>query len=143
MDQVEAILINSFQYEVTQVVQPANNKAPTWWPHIVREYDPKKWATSPDPDSYPVDGVWELPKLGDKNIYNWVQDEIFDKLLTGNEKKIIYTFIGRGYKIPLLKASKKLGLKPKEAKYQYESTLIKIKHQVDPDKIRIYFQQIV
>lgn len=143
MDRVEAILINAFQYERTQVVKPSNSKAPTWWPHIVREFDPKKWATSPDPDSYPVDGVWELPKLGDKEIYDWVEDTIFDKLLTGNEKKILFIFLGSGYRIPLKLASNKLGLRPVDALEQYEHVLLKIKNSLQPHQIHIYFQKIV
>lgn len=143
MDRVEAVLINAFQYERTQVKTPANNKSPTWWPPIVREFDPKKWATSPDPDSYPVDGVWELPKLGDVDVYNWVNQEIFYKLLTGEEKKILYIFLGSGYKIPVKLASNKLHLGQHEALHKYESILLKILHSVNRHDLDIYFQKIV
>ena len=143
MDRVEAILVNAFQYERTQVMTPANNKSPTWWPHIVREFDPKKWATSPDPDSYPVDGVWELPKLGDREVYDWVNNEIFDKLLTGEEKKILYAFLGNGYKISSHFASKILKCKSSEAKREYENILMKILHSINKDELRVYFQKIV
>lgn len=143
MDRIEAIIINYFQYERTQIKAPSNDKAPTWWPHIVREFDPKKWATSPDPDSYPVDGVWELPKLGDREIYDWVQNEIFNKLLTGKEKKILYVFLGNGYKIPNKIAGKILGLKPLEAYNKYRDVLMKLKNILPDNKIHIYFSKIV
>ena len=143
MDRVEAVLINAFQYERTQVMTPSNSKAPTWWPHIVREFDPKKWATSPDPDSYPVDGVWELPKLGDREVYDWVNNEIFDKLLTSKEKNILKVFLGNGYRLPLKLASKMLGCKQFEAKQEYEDTLMKILHSVNQNDLRVYFSKIV
>ena len=144
MDRVEAIIINAFQYENTQVMQPANNKSPTWWPKIVREYDPKKWATSPDPDSWPVDGVWELPKYGDIEIYNWVNEKIFyTELLTGNEKKILKLILGKGYKISWQEASKKLHCKWQEAKLKYEDIIYKIYKSLDPHELAIYFQKVV
>lgn len=143
MDRIEAIIINYFQYERTQVKAPSNDKAPTWWPHIVREFDPKKWATSPDPDSYPVDGVWELPKLGDREVYDWVQNEIFNKLLTGEEKKILHAFLGNGYKVPNKIAGKCLGLSPLSAYNKYREVLIKLKNILPDNKIRIYFSKIV
>ncbi len=143
MDRIEAILLNAFQYERTQVKSPSNDKAPTWWPNIVREFDPKKWATSPDPDSYPVDGVWELPKLGDKEVYDWVMNEIMNKLLTGTEKKILYTFLGSGYKIPNKVAGKLLQCSPLQAHDNYISVLIKLKNILPADKIHLYFSKIV
>lgn len=143
MDRIEAILLNAFQYERTQVKQPSNDKAPTWWPPIVREFDAKKWATSPDPDSYPVDGVWELPKLGDKEIYDWVQEEVMNKLLTGEEKKILFAFLGSGHKVPNKIAGKYLGFSPLTAFNKYEHLLIKLKNILPSDKIRIYFSKIV
>lgn len=143
MDRVEAILINAFQYERTQVMTPANNKSPTWWPHIVREFDSKKWATSPDPDSYPVDGVWELPKLGDREVYDWVNNEIFDKLLTSDEKKILKAFLSNGYKIPVKLASKILHCNSHQAINDYESILIKILHSIPRHELDIYFLKIV
>lgn len=142
MDRVEAILINAYQYERTQVMNPSNNKAPTWWPHIVREYDAQKWSTSPDPDSYPVDGIWELPKLGNKDIYDWVSNEILEKLLTGNEKKTIYAFLGPGYRLPLGIASKILHLKPQSAINQYNEILLKIKNSIPNDILILYFKKI-
>lgn len=142
MDRVEAILINAFQYERTQVMTPSNNKAPTWWPKIVREFDAKKWATSPDPDSVPVDGVWELPKLGNKDIYDWVNGEIFEKLLTGKEKHILYIFLGNGYRLPLKIASKLLGLKPQQSIDSYNEILLKIKNSIPKDILLLYFKMI-
>lgn len=143
MDRVEAILINAFQYERTQVMTPSNNKQPTWWPHIVREFDPKKWATSPDPDSYPVDGVWELPKLGDREVYDWVNDVLFYKLLTSNEKNILKAFLGNGYRIPVKLASKILKCNSHEALNQYEQILMKILHSVDRHTIDVYFLKTI
>ena len=143
MDRIEAILLDSFKYERTQVKAPSNDKAPTWWPHIVREFDAKKWATSPDPDSYPVDGVWELPKLGNKEIYDWVQSEIMEKLLTGEEKRILYIFLGSGYRVPNKIAGKCLGLSPLSAYNKYRDILIKLKNILPADKIRVYFSMIV
>lgn len=142
MDRIQTILINAFQYENTQITPPANDKAPTWWPRIVREYDPKKWATSPDPDSYPVDGISEPIKLGSKDVYDWVQDKVMNKLLTGYEKKILYAFLGNGYLETIRKASKKLKLKESEALYQYEKTLFKIKNSLPNYEIAIYFNKV-
>lgn len=142
MDRIQTILINAFQYEITQVTLPSNDKAPTWWPHIVREYDPKKWATSPDPDSYPVDGIFEPDRLGSKDLYDWVQDKIMGKLLTSQEKKVIYVFLGRGYLETLRKASKKLKLSESEAIYQYEKILFKIKNSLPNYEINIYFNMV-
>ena len=143
MDKIEAILINTFQYERTQIKTPRNDESPTWWPKIVREFDAKKWATSPDPDSYPVDGVWELPKLGNRDVYDWVQREIMDKLLTGEEKKILYVFLGNGYKISPKMAGKCLGLSSLSALTQYQNILIKLKFSLPPDKISLYFDKVV
>ena len=142
MDRVEAILINAYQYERTQVMTPSNNKAPTWWPKIVREFDAKKWATSPDPDSYPVDGIWELPKLGNIEVYNWVNNEIFEKLLTGNEKKILHSFLGNGYRLPLKLASKILHSNPMVALDKYNKILLKIKNSIPDEKLLLYFKMI-
>lgn len=142
MDRIEAILINAFQYDRTQVIAPSNAKTPTWWPHIVREFDARKWATSPDPDSYPVDGVWELPKLGDVEVYNWVNSEIFEKLLTGSEKKVLYAFLGNGYRLPLSFASKILNMKPRVALNQYNDILLKIKNSIPNDILILYFKKI-
>lgn len=142
MDRIQSILINAFQYENTFIPPLANNKAPTWWPHIVREYDPKKWATSPDPDSYPVDEPIKLNRVGDKEVYDWVQDRVMNKLLTTNEKKIIYCFLGRGQVEKIAKASKKLKMKEDEAVYQYERVLLKIKNSLPDYEIRIYFNKI-
>lgn len=142
MDRIQTILICAFQYENTFIPPLANNKAPTWWPHIVREYDPKKWATSPDPDSYPVDGPNEPIKLGDKEVYNWVQDEVMNKLLTSNEKKVLYAFLGRGHIETPRKASKKLKLPELEALYNYEKILFKIKKSFSKHEIDIYFYKV-
>lgn len=142
MDRVEAILINAYQYELTQVMNPSNNKAPTWWPKIVREFDAQRWATSPDPDSYPVDGVWELPKLGNIEVYNWVNNEIFDKLLTGNEKKILHSFLGRGYRVSVKLASKILHSSPQLCLDKYNKILLKIKNSIPNDILLLYFRMI-
>lgn len=142
MDRVQTILLCAFQYENTQIAPLANDKAPTWWPHIVREYDPKKWATSPDPDSYPVDGVNEPIKLGNKEVYDFVQDKIMGKLLTTNEKRIIYAFLGKGYREILKKASKLLGMKSHEAIHNYERILLKIKNSLPEHEIHIYFLKV-
>ena len=143
MDRIQSILINAFQYENTQIPPLANDKAPTWWPHIVREYDPKKWATSPDPDSYPVDGLNEPIKLGSKEVYDFVQDRVINNLLTQNEKIIIYAFLGKGSVETIRKASKKLKMKEDEALYNYEKVLLKIKNSLPDHEIRIYFSKIV
>ncbi len=143
MDRIQSILINAFQYENTQIPPLANDKAPTWWPHIVREYDPKKWATSPDPDSYPVDGANDPIKLGSKEVYDFVQDKVINNLLNQNEKIIIYAFLGRGYLETIRKASKKLKMKEDEAVYNYEKVLLKIKNSLPDYEIRIYFSKIV
>lgn len=143
MDRIQSILINAFQYENTQIPPLANDKAPTWWPHIVREYDPKKWATSPDPDSYPVDGINEPIKLGSKEVYDFVQDRVINNLLNQSEKIIIYSFLGRGYIETIRKASKKLKMKEDEALYNYEKVLLKIKNSLPDYEIRIYFSKIV
>ena len=141
MDRIQTILLCAFQYENTQVAPLANDKAPTWWPHIVREYDPKKWATSPDPDSFPVDGVNNPIKLGNKEIYDYVEDKIMP-LLTREEKKIIYSFLGKGYVETVRKASRRLKLKPKEALNKYEGVLLKIKNSLPDYEIRIYFLKV-
>lgn len=143
MDRIQTILINAFQYENTQIPPLANDKAPTWWPHIVREYDPKKWATSPDPDSYPVDGMSEPEHRGSKEVYDWVQDRIMSKLLTTYEKKIIYAFLGRGQLETIRKASKKLKLSEDEAIYLYQKTLFKIKNSLPNHEITIYFSRVI
>lgn len=143
MDRIQSILINAFQYENTQIPPLANDKAPTWWPHIVREYDPKKWATSPDPDSYPVDGINEPIKLGSKEVYDFVQDRVINNLLTQNEKIIIYAFLGKGSVETIRKASKKLKMKEDEALYNYEKVLLKIKNSLPDYEIHIYFSRIV
>lgn len=141
MDRIQTILLCAFQYENTQIAPIANDKAPTWWPYIVREYDPKKWATSPDPDSYPVDGVNNLVKLGNREIYDYVEDKIMP-LLTSEEKKIIYIFLGKGYVETLKKASRLLCLNPKEAINKYEKILLKIKKSLPEYEIFIYFLKV-
>lgn len=141
MDRIQTILLCAFQYENTQIAPLANDKAPTWWPHIVREYDPKKWATSPDPDSYPVDGVNNPVKLGNREIYDYVEDKIMP-LLTSEEKKIIYIFLGKGYVETLRKASRLLGLNHKEAINKYEKILLKIKKSLPEHEIFIYFLKV-
>ena len=90
-----------------------------------------------------MDGVWELPKLGDREVYDWVNEYIFDKLLTGEEKKILYIFLGSGYKIPVKLASNKLHLGQQEALDKYESILLKILHLVNRHELDIYFQKII
>ena len=142
MDKIQSILINAFLYELTSMAPIANDKAPTWWPHIVREYSPDKWATSPDPDSYPVDGANEPLRLGSKDVYDWVQDAIFSKLLTGEEKKIVYAFLGRGYVQSASIASKKLGIKKDQAAFQYGKILLKIKNSFPSHLIDVYFSMI-
>lgn len=142
MDRIQSILLNAFLYELTSMAPIANDKAPTWWPHIVREYSPDKWATSPDPDSYPVDGASEPLHLGNKDVYDWVQNEVFYKLLTGEDKKILYAFLGRGYVVTPSVASKKLGIKKDQAEYKYEKILLKIKNSFPSHTIDIYFSMI-
>lgn len=139
MDKIETILINYYLYEITMIPPIANDKSPTWWPKIVREYDPVKWATSPDPDSYPVDGASEPLRLGDKDLYDWVTTNIFDKLLTTHDKQIIKAFLSTGKRIDSQKAGKLLGLKGYEATRAYEKVLLKIKNSLDPYEINIYF----
>ena len=141
MDKIEAILLNYFIYELTTVPPIKNDKQPTWWPHIVREYDPKKWATSPDPDSYPVDGAELTTHFGDKDLYDWVSDHIMDKLLTTQEKKIISAFLSTGRVIDSQKVGKILGCKGYEATKQYGHVLLKIKNSIDPHELDIYFQK--
>ncbi len=143
MDKIEAILINYFLYEITMVPPIKNDKQPTWWPHIVREYDPKKWATSPDPDSYPVDGPSNLNQIGDKDLYDWVSSNIMDKLLTTQEKKIIKSFLSTGKRVDSQKAGKLLGCKGYEATKQYGLTLLKIKNSLNSHEIDIYFSKIL
>lgn len=142
MDVIQSLLLNAFQYELTQVVFNYNNKAPTWWPKIIRQYNSKEWATSPDPDSYPVDGVSNPVKLGDKDIYDWVMDNILCKLLTTYEKTLIALFLGKGYVESPYKVSKILKKDPNLIKKDYEKTLLKIKQSLDPHEIYIYFQKI-
>lgn len=142
MDRVQAILINAFQYELTQVAPIKNDKAPTWWPHIIREFDPKKWATSPDPDSYPIDGPEELYKLGNREIYDYVFDKVINKLLTPEENKIIFAFLGKGKLEKLSKASFLLKLKEREAKRKYGKVLLKIKNSMDPHELVVLFNKI-
>ena len=141
MDKIELILLNYFIYENTTIPPVKNDKQPTWWPHIVREYDPKKWATSPDPDSYPVDGADLDNHFGDKDLYDWVSDVIFGKLLTTNEKKIIYSFLSTGKVRDSKIAGKYLGCKGYEATKQYGQVLLKIKNSVDPHELAIYFSK--
>lgn len=141
MDKIETILLNYYIYEITSVAPIKNDKAPTWWPKIVREYDPKKWATSPDPDSYPVDGPASLNHFGDKDLYDWVADEIFGKLLTIEDKKIIKAFLSTGRRVDSSRAAKYLGCKSYEATKQYGQVLLKIKNSLEPHKINIYFQK--
>ena len=143
MDRVQTILLCAFQYENTCIPPLANNKSPTWWPHIVREYDPKKWATSPDPDSYPVDGANDPIRLGDKEVYDWVIDKVMNKLLTTEEKQILYCFLGRGQLETARKASKKLKMVMEEAIWRYEKTLLKIKNSLPEHEIRIYFSKVL
>lgn len=141
MDKIETILLNYYQYEVTQVIAPHNSKPPTWWPHIVREYSPEKWATSPDPDSWPVDGVWELPKLGDIEVYNWVFNNIFCKLLTSEEKIFLHKILGRGYKISFYKACKIMHSSMSYVEHEYGRILLKIKNGLSRHEIDIYFSK--
>lgn len=141
MDRIQTILLCAFQYENTQIAPLANDKAPTWWPHIIREYSPKKWATSPDPDSYPVDGVNNPIKLGNREIYDYVEDKIMP-LLTSEEKKTIYIFLGKGYVETLRKASRSLCLNSKEALKKYEKILLKIKKSLPEHEISIYFLKV-
>ena len=141
MDRIEAILINYYLYEITTIPPIANDKSPTWWPKIVREYSPEKWATSPDPDSYPVDGASEPLRLGDKDLYDWVTVNIFDKLLTTQDKKVIKAFLSTGKKADSQKVGKLLGIKGYEATNQYEHILLKIKNSLDPYEINIYFKR--
>ena len=119
MDKIERILLNYYLYEITTLPPVANDKSPTWWPHIVREYSPEKWATSPDPDSYPVDGASSPIHLGDKDLYDWVSTNIFDKLLTTSEKQVIKAFLSTGKRVDSQKAGKLLGCKGYEATKQY------------------------
>lgn len=139
MDKIERILLNYYLYEITTVPPIANDKSPTWWPHIVREYSPEKWATSPDPDSYPVDGASSPIHLGDKDLYDWVTTNIFDKLLTTSEKQVIKAFLSTGKRVDSQKAGKLLGCKGYEATKQYGHILLKIKNSLDPYEINIYF----
>lgn len=139
MDRIQTILISAFQYENTQVPPLKNDKAPTWWPKIVREYDPKKWATSPDPDSYPVDDIEDPIKLGYKEVYDFVMNDIMPKL-TPDEKKVIYIFIGNGYLNNIKKISKKMKLPESECLYKYETILFKIKNFLPSYLITIYFR---
>lgn len=142
MDRIQTILICAFQYENTFIPPLANDKALTWWPHIVREYDPKKWATSPDQDSYPVDGANEPIREGNLEVYEFVQNQIMYKLLTTSEKKIVHAFLGRGQIETARKASKKLKLKPEDAIWQYEKILLKIKNSLPDYQIHIYFSKV-
>lgn len=141
MDKVETILINAFQYERTQVQQPSNNKSPTWWPKIVREYDPKLWATSPDPDSYPVDGVHNPNLLGNKDVYDFVMDKVIP-IMTPNELGIVFLYLGQGYKQSNIKVAKITKLHPNECKILYENTLFKIKNTLDPNKLYLYYHKV-
>ena len=143
MDKIEAILLNYYIYEITTIPPIKNDKQPTWWPHIVREYDPKKWATSPDPDSFPVDGPSSLNHFGDKDLYDWVTDKIFDKLLTTNDKQVIKAFLSTGKRVDSQKAGKILGCKSYEATKQYGQILLKIKNSLDSHDIDIYFQKVL
>lgn len=142
MDIVESILISYFQYELTQLASPSNDKAPTWWPKIIREYDPKKWATSPDPDSYPVDGLNEPIKLGNKELYDWVNKNIMDKLLTTQDKKLLYLILGHGYRGSFSKTAKYFKWKIDQAIHEYEKVLLKIKDSVERRELLIYFNLI-
>lgn len=142
MDVIEAILLNYYIYANTTLLPVKNDKQPTWWPHIVREYDPKKWATSPDPDSYPVDGPVLTTNFGDVDLFNWVSNTIMEgKLLTTLEKKIISAFLSTGHKASSTKASKILGCKGYEATKEYEKILIKLKNSLDSHDLYIYFQK--
>lgn len=142
MDRVKAILLSAFQYEQTQVAPVKNDKAPTWWPHIKREYEPDKWATSPDPDSYPIDGPENIIKLGNKDIYTFVVDEVINKLLTPEENKIIKAFLGKGYEEKPSKASYLLHLPEKEAIHRFEKTLLKLKFSLDEHRLLVLYNMV-
>lgn len=138
MDRIEKIIANAFQYERTQVTAPHNHRTTTWWPPIVREYSAEKWATSPDPDSYPVDGVFDKDRLGDKEVYDFVQNKVFPSIRP-DQRKILVAYLQTGCRVTDDQAGKILALPSAKARMLYMDALYDIKKQLTSHEITIYF----
>lgn len=143
MDRIETIILYAFKYENQMLPPVKNEKQPTWWPHIARDYSAESLKHD-DGDSWPID-LEEHHKEGNVEVYNWVMDKVINRHLTANEKIILRAFCGKGYKVTPAKASKILRLHGMEAltlNSRYERILIKIKKLFDNREISMYFEMV-
>ena len=121
---LEEILIFAFKFENS--LPPVNNKHRTgWWPHYELEY--------PDTEKKIIEG--------DIEVYNVVQKWLTTIPLY--DRKIIYAYLGRGYKVSHREAAKKLHTNEKSLIFcgTYDAAINKLKHAVGLDAVKEVYKR--